>query len=93
VRKANVYALLEKAIREPSNLAEVVAQLQHGVWNSAEIPEAADEILRELAYDLDYFEPSIGARAEDPSFFGEERAVAEIKKALERLRAVEAGLS
>jgi len=85
--------LLERAILEPSRLGEIIAQFQHSVWNGAEISGAADEILCELAYDLDYFEPDIRARAEDPSFFGEERAIAEIQKALERLRAVEAGLS
>ncbi len=44
------------------------------------------EIIRELAYDLEYFEPDPRVRAEDPSFVDETRARQAIEAAAARLR-------
>lgn len=47
------------------------------------------EILRDLAWDLSFYDSDPRARAEDPSYYGEERLKTEIEEALgklERLR-------
>jgi|KBSMisStaDraftv2_1062788.scaffolds.fasta_scaffold278157_1 hypothetical protein len=42
---------------------------------------------RGLAYDLDFYEPDPAARAEDASFFAEDRALQEIAGAFRRINA------
>jgi hypothetical protein len=42
-------------------------------------------ILRDVAFDLAFFVADPGWRAEDPSYYGPERARSEIENALERL--------
>lgn len=44
------------------------------------------DVLSELSYDLDYYEPSAEIRKEDPSYFGDERARREIHGALVKLK-------
>jgi hypothetical protein len=65
-------------------LPTLVPKIQDMVWNSEiSFPsETAEEAAGDLAYDLDYYEPDPRVRAEDSSFFGEDRAVAEIRSAL-----------
>ena len=57
---------------------------QAGHWDSYVSTEVA-EALRDLAYDLDFYEPDPVARAEDPSYFAEDRAIQEIIAALGRI--------
>jgi hypothetical protein len=49
------------------------------------------EILRDLAWDLSYYEPDPRARAEDPSYYGEERLTTEIEEALHKLECLRRG--
>ena len=49
------------------------------------MPADVAEQLRDLAYDLDFFEPDPAARAEDPVYFAEDRAMQEIADALARI--------
>ena len=85
-----VRSLLVGLVADPVLRPDEVGEFQQLVWNESEpisgASEEQDEILRSLAYDLDFFEPDDRARAEDPSFFGEERARSEI---VEALRAIE----
>ena len=76
--------LLQEAVAEPAKLPTLIPKFQDLVWHSkiAYPSELADETMGELAYDLDYYEADPKYRAEDPSFFGEERALAEIRSAL-----------
>jgi hypothetical protein len=83
--------LLERAVRESSLLPEVISQLQQLVWKSSELPPAGEEVLRNLAYDLDFFEPNPTFRKEDPSFFDETTAIAEISQAIARLKELASG--
>ena len=79
--------LLEKALSDQSRRAEHVKQFQMIVWDAGELdhrPEV-DEKLRELAYDLDYYQPNERIRAEDPSLYGDERLEDEIRSALTSL--------
>lgn len=40
---------------------------------------------RELANDLDYFEPDRQKRTEDDSYFGPDRVTSEVERALQKL--------
>jgi hypothetical protein len=44
------------------------------------------QILLDLAYDLDYYEPLDEVRLEDASYYGDERLEQELEYALDRLR-------
>jgi hypothetical protein len=57
------------------------------VWAGAadSLPAPAIDVVRDLAYDLDFFEPNSGKRAEDPAFYGVDRLDKEIREALSRL--------
>ena len=50
------------------------------------LPEPVQDILTDLAYDLDYYEPDPRARQESPSFYGPRRAAELIEAALSELR-------
>ena len=84
-----VIELLQVAKREPASLGNAIRALQDMVWNSQDwasgVAEDVAEQLRDLAYDLDYFEPDADARAEDPAYFAEDRAMKEIADALARI--------
>jgi len=63
-----------------------IFEFQRVVWNSSEwsdglAPDTVD-VIRELAYDLDFYELDSTARLEDQSFFGAERAIKLIREAL-----------
>lgn len=69
---------------------KLIDALQQEVWSNdrdSNDPEMA--ILLDLAYDLGYYEPNEKLRAEDPSFYGDERLREEVSSALIRLDALE----
>ena len=77
---------LRAVLDNPTALAEAISEFQRVVWASKEwehglAPDSV-AVLRTLAYDLDFYEPDATARQEDPSFFGNERALEEIRTAL-----------
>ena len=80
---------LKGATLESAKLPEAISAFQAMVWNSDEweshYSSDAIEVLRDLAHDLDYYEPDASARAEDPSFYGADRAIEEIATALKRI--------
>jgi len=84
-----ILELLRAAVRETSSLSEAIKQFQALVWRGDDwevgLSPTIVDALRDLAYDLEYFEPSVPVRAEDPSFFGEERAIREILDVLARV--------
>jgi hypothetical protein len=49
------------------------------------VNEAVDGVLRDLAYDLAYYEADPVLRREDSSFYGDDRARTEIREALQKL--------
>lgn len=75
--------ILNKVLDE-ENKIEFIKKFQNQVWESKESsPEY--EILRELAYDLDYYEPDPNLRHDDPAYYGEDKLLKEVKFALSRL--------
>ncbi len=83
-----VVVLLVQLLREPLRRKELVSKFQTVVWEGLDpsLPAAVREVLRELAYDLDFFEASPTTRAEDGSYYGHRRLEEEVRAALVRLR-------
>lgn len=91
--EAGLVGLLEDVLGDPATIEERIKHFQDAVWS---LPESTTlggqdvrELLRTLAYDLDFFVADPRARAEDPSYFGVEQALGEIRDALEKLRRLE----
>jgi hypothetical protein len=81
-------ALLVRVLREPSTRKATVKQFQALVWESPRHTVAKEvyDVLADLAYDLDYFEPDPVSRAQDTSYYGDQRLEQEIQAALRRLQ-------
>jgi hypothetical protein len=79
--------LLRQAVADRKRLPEIVGEFQAKIWHDeVSGPVEHIEILRDLAYDLDYVEADPAARLEDPSFKDLDYAEDEIRKALSRIR-------
>lgn len=74
--------ILEAILKDKSQRKQLIAEFQQMIWSD----ENANEILSELAYDLDFYEEDIQIRNEDKSYFGEERLKKEIIAVLEKLK-------
>lgn len=79
-------ALLQRAVSEPGCLAERIRLFQETVFQDESLDGPVESVLRDLAYDLDFYEPDPRVRGEDPAFFDDARAVDEIRSALQRIR-------
>ena len=81
---SELVGLLREAIAEPAKLPMLVPKFQDLVWHSSvSFPSrVAEDAARDLAYDLEYYVADSKSRAQDSSFFGEDRAVQEIRSAL-----------
>jgi hypothetical protein len=81
-----VKVMLEIVREQRLLLPDGVATIQQLVWKETLTGDpAAQEVLRELAYDLEHYEPDPLARSEDASVYGDERALAAIEDALARI--------
>jgi hypothetical protein len=67
--------------------ASKVKICQDIIWNSEidNLSEVQNEILSDLAHDLDFYEPNPDWRSQDSSFYGEDRLECEIREALSKL--------
>lgn len=85
--------LLAMALEEPAQMKENIAKFQSMVWEGLDpsLPSNVRDVLRDLAYDLDFFEPRSEVRKEDGTLYGHARAEEEIREALEKLRAAGVG--
>lgn len=68
-------------IKNKQDPSDLIRKFQDEIWNRDE----TDEILIELAYDLDYYEPNHLLRMEDRSYYGNERLVQVINNSLGRM--------
>lgn len=67
---------------------DLIKGFQNEIWNDESIQdETLNEILSELAYDLDFYEPNEEWRREDPSYYGEDRLEEILKNAILKLQA------
>ena len=74
--------ILEKILVDKLNRKRLVSEFQELIWNS----ENANEILSELAYNLDYYEPNEELRKEDSRYYGDDRLEQEVKSAMQKLQ-------
>jgi hypothetical protein len=92
VTTESLVELLASALADPQERPATIRAFQHGVWDHD--PQPDDEVwavLNDLAYDLDFYEPDVTVRREDPSLFGNERAEAEIRQALRKVALLKHG--
>lgn len=84
----SLVAKLEAALRQPEHRAQLIDEFQQAIFNApAAMPKTCEwEILGELAYDLEFYEPNPRLRVESTSYYGDERVEQEIISALEKLR-------
>jgi len=83
---AELCDLLHSIIDDEAMRPVAIVEFQKRVFGASEGKFGQyDETLRELAYDLDFFEPDPRVRASDISFFGTDRLVSEIAAVLRRL--------
>lgn len=80
-----IVQLLKNSLREPEQLSEYIKKIQDFAWNEDLLNTDTREIVAELAYDLDFFEPDPATRKEDASFLDREQALTEIRNALAKL--------
>ena len=67
---------------------ELIKEFQDEVWNDESIQnETLNEILSELAYDLDFYEPNEEWRKESLSYYGDDRLEKVVKTAIQKLQA------
>lgn len=65
---------------------ELVKKLQNAIWNDESIQdERLNEILSELAYDLDFYEPNEEWKKESPNYYGDERLEELIKLGMQKI--------
>jgi hypothetical protein len=85
---SNLVALLEIALKRREQRIKAIRDFQDIVNRSEELldSETVDSIFRDLAYDLEFYVPVELHRAEDPSYFGDRKAKALIRKAIKLLQ-------
>ena len=79
--------ILEKILLDIKNRSTLIKEFQERIWNGKdyEHDKNINEILSELAYDLDFYEPNEEWRKESLSYYGEDRLKEEIKSALGKI--------
>ena len=70
-----------------SDRLNYIKQFQQIVWNDESIQdETLNNILTDIAYILDFYEPSTILREQDTNYYGEERLEKELKYAIQILK-------
>lgn len=81
--------ILVDALHAGIGRSQKVAEFQRLVWEEpADATDPAVEILKDLAYDLDFYVSSPAARREDQAFYDDERFAAEVDSAFQKLREI-----
>lgn len=63
-----------------------IKQFQNIVWNDTSIKdELLNDLLTDIAYLLDFYEPNEELRKEDPSYYDDNRLEEEVKLAIQKL--------
>jgi len=89
LNRQQLYVTLQDALDHPSKRSDCIEQFQTAVFEETPsklgLTDVEWDVVRQLAQDLDYYEPDPEARRGTPTLFGDERAVEEIRAALGRL--------
>lgn len=78
---------LNQILESPtSKRTELVKAFQDEIWNDESIQDVElNDILSELAYDLDFYEPNEKWKKESPNYYGEERLEELIKSGIQKI--------
>lgn len=83
---ARLKALVARILSEGDSLGRrrQIRSLQSEVWDTSEVLFSAelDELLRDLVYDLDFYEPDVVSRAFDRTYFGDDELEDRVRAAL-----------
>lgn len=84
---AEIMQFLNYILEAPQPQRKVlVKKFQSEIWNDETIQnERLNEILSELAYDLDFYEPNEEWKKESPNYFGDERLQELIKLGIQKI--------
>ena len=74
--------ILKEILRNKSNRKDLIKVFQEQVWNNK---SKCNDVLSELAYDLDFYEPDEMLRKEDAMYYGDKRLEEEISNTLSKL--------
>lgn len=78
--------ILKQILLSKSNREQLIKEFQNQLWNKdIKVSKSIYNILSELAYDLDYYEPNDLLRIEDNSYFGNDKLEQEIQIALKKI--------
>jgi hypothetical protein len=84
----DLVVILRKLLVSDVGRAEIVREFQNSVWHGdLLLPPHIEEIVRDLAFDFDHFEPDPSIRREDLSYFGSERLLEMAREAIEEINA------
>ncbi len=79
--------LIDRMLASPEELDQLIKDFQQIVWDAAhEEGEKAWSIMKDLAYDLDFYESDPARRARDYSFYDRDRALKEVSEAKRKLK-------
>jgi hypothetical protein len=74
--------ILKKILTNKADRKQLISEFQELIWND----EHPNEVLSELAYDLDFYEPNEDLRKEDSTYYGDDRLEEELNIVIERLQ-------
>lgn len=83
--------LLERILSSEKNeRQELIFEFQKIYLNENlySIDEREFEILSELAFDLDFYEPDMNVRKQDPSYYGDDQLEMEVLEAIEKIKSL-----
>lgn len=79
--------LLKKILESTDNQQELISEFQNHAWNIKD-SDPISNILSDLAYDLDFYEPDSIKKNEDPAYFGHEKLIKEIQDSLKKIEKI-----
>lgn len=88
VEYKTLISVMQDVLQEPAKLRSAVPRIQAMIWhgNIAFPNERAEELLRDLAHDLDYWQPDeLWRSPPKPSLFGNAKALEHIRATVEAL--------
>lgn len=85
--------VLKEILLSESKKKELIRSFQERIWNGEDYSSdpKINEVLSELAYDLDFYQPNADLRGEDPSYYGDQRLVEEINLAIKKINGIKYG--
>ncbi|MES2033131.1 MAG: hypothetical protein V4466_03050 [Pseudomonadota bacterium] len=88
--RVRIAAKIQAILSGREDAPPAVKALQDYIWETVDVssPSIADERLRELAHDLDFFQPDSAKRLGEPSLYGQNELIPHLEAALADLTAL-----